>query len=381
MTETLGTARSRKRPAVITENSPRSQLASLTGMRFFAAALVVCTHFGLYVRGNPDFWRNSGQIGVSFFFILSGFVLTWSARPDRSARDFWRRRLCKVFPNHLVTAVIHFALLCLVGVQLTQWQLLPTALLVQSWIPGFDLTTAVSPVSWSLSCELFFYAAFPFLLRCVVRIRDGRLWWWAAAMVAMIVCVPVVATYLVPDGNPMTPLLPYMNNDAWFVYFFPVTRALEFLLGMLVARLVMQGRWLPVGRIPAMLALALGFWMSMGAGLYSFVAVTVVPLALVIGSTAVADAAECRSLLGSRPMVWLGEVSFALYLVHKPVIDFSARGLGIPRFSGMDLTAQIGFFTFIFGVSVLVAWTLYRMVERPAMRRWSRARSQPQPSD
>lgn len=86
-------------------------LPSLTGMRFLAAALVFLAHMSA-VRMFTDqqlnkdvdtYFGTLGSIGVTFFFILSGFVLTWSARTDDRPRLFWRRRLAKIYPTHFVT--------------------------------------------------------------------------------------------------------------------------------------------------------------------------------------------------------------------------------------------------------------------------------------
>ncbi|MFD9795246.1 acyltransferase family protein [Streptomyces sp. NPDC059070] len=341
-------------------------------MRFIAAAAVVLCHFSLYIRGNPDFWRNLGQVGVSFFFVLSGFVLTWSARPTTSARAFWRRRAAKILPSHLVTAAAHAGLMVLTGKAIVAAQILPTATLTQSWIPGFDLTTAISPVSWTLSCEMFFYLAFPLLIRQIRRMRTAYLWGVAAVLVAVIFTLPLVARHYVPDGTPMSPLLPYLDNDAWFVDFFPAARLLEFALGMVLARIVAAGKWPQIGLLPAGALLVLGYWMSMGTGLYSFSAATVVPIALVICAGAVADVEQRPSPLRHPYLVWLGEVSFALYLVHKPVIDYGARLLGIPHFSAMGLTGQVAVLAPMFTVAVLLAWLLHRAVELPAMRHWGR---------
>jgi peptidoglycan/LPS O-acetylase OafA/YrhL len=92
----------------------RSRLPSLTGMRFIAAVGVFLFHGILYggffssthavgVLGSVV--NVAGWAGVVFFFILSGFVLTWSLRPKDTVPSFWRRRLLKVFPNHLVTSI------------------------------------------------------------------------------------------------------------------------------------------------------------------------------------------------------------------------------------------------------------------------------------
>jgi peptidoglycan/LPS O-acetylase OafA/YrhL len=105
----------------------------------------------------------AGATGVSFFFVLSGFVLTWSARSHDTAAGFWRRRIARIYPVHLVTAVAAMLLgsAILGQPRPTGQQLAANLLLIHSWWPAWWQT--LNPVSWSLACEAFFYATFPVL--------------------------------------------------------------------------------------------------------------------------------------------------------------------------------------------------------------------------
>src|ERR1700755_2106401 len=93
-------------PPVTPRVPAMTRLPSLTGMRFLAAFLVFAFHatFALPLRDTAlgvhyaNLVSKAGYVGVGFFFILSGFVLTWTVRPGDSAGQFWRRRFAKVFP-------------------------------------------------------------------------------------------------------------------------------------------------------------------------------------------------------------------------------------------------------------------------------------------
>src|SRR6185437_14997298 len=114
-----------------------------------------------------------GWTGVSFFFILSGFVLTWSRNPKKdSTKAFWRRRFFKIYPNHLVTFIAAAFLLGLITKQVfnVRYAIL-NLLLLHSWFPQFPINNSFNDVTWSLSCEAFFYLCFPFLIRLIDRIR------------------------------------------------------------------------------------------------------------------------------------------------------------------------------------------------------------------
>lgn len=94
-----------------------TQLPSLTGLRWLAALAV----FGFHVHVVRYFGTGtdahvvrlvvgSGSTGVSFFFILSGFVLMWAFTPTASPARFWWRRFCRVYPLHAVTALVALAM-------------------------------------------------------------------------------------------------------------------------------------------------------------------------------------------------------------------------------------------------------------------------------
>jgi len=103
-------------PAIARER--RHRLPSLTALRFFAALCVFIYHASsmlifrsIAVRDDYAFVvQNIGYLGVSFFFVLSGFILTWNARPGEPRRSFIRRRLARIYPSHLVMLLVALAL-------------------------------------------------------------------------------------------------------------------------------------------------------------------------------------------------------------------------------------------------------------------------------
>lgn len=106
---------------------------SLTGLRFLCALGVFLTHAWYVAKVFRDDRAEQavkavlplGMVGVSVFFVLSGFVLTWSARDGEgargggSARSFWRRRAAKVYPNHLVVWALLFVFVLATGSAVT----------------------------------------------------------------------------------------------------------------------------------------------------------------------------------------------------------------------------------------------------------------------
>ncbi|MFF5860331.1 acyltransferase family protein [Streptomyces sp. NPDC012751] len=335
-----------------------SALPSLTGLRWMAALLV----FGLHVHNFGWFGGTGGRLvawgfgagatGVSFFFVLSGFVLTWSARPRDRALAFWWRRVARIYPVHLVTLAVAFALAWAVTHQAlpTPKQALANALLLHAWWRPWWQT--LNPVSWSLVCEAFFYAVFPALILLLRRLGARG----AAALGGL--------------STAAVPVLAWAEAHHWWsqsVYSLPVARLPEFVLGAVTARLVLLGRWRGPG-LEASLALAVvGYFLvpQVTPG-YSATVCTIAGFALLIPAAAVADVRGLPSLWRRRRMVRLGELSFAFYMIHLLVLRAATPLLGRKPHFGM--VPGLAVTTAAFAVSLALSWVLYEGVERPARR-------------
>jgi peptidoglycan/LPS O-acetylase OafA/YrhL len=370
------------------ESRRMSDLPSLTGLRFVAALLVFFAHSSLL--HNPlnlnvpiNFFANqhvanamayvfapSGYVGVSFFFVLSGFVLTWSRRAGDRPQAFWRRRLVKVFPNHIVTWGLAMWLFAGSYTPLRVW--LPNLFLVHSysWLP--DTSTSVNVPAWSLCSELLFYLLFPFIIKPLSRIADRRLWLYAGLAVAGVAVIALLSRYVVPSGVSY-PLAPLPLTKMWFAYLFPPARLFEFVVGILLARIVAAGRW-PRIHVVWVVALALvGYAAAVVVPApYNFSLTTVVPIAAIICTAASADAQGRRTPFSTPLMVWLGMVSFGFYMVQSiPIFYGRLTVFGGHTFS---VPVAIACLLLLFAVTLLLGWLLHTCVEMPMMRRFGRAR-------
>lgn len=378
--------RSSLRPLLRPPTTDRqTRLPSLTGMRFAAAFMVLVCHAStsMLPRLGPEhaeryqrFADASGAVGVSFFFVLSGFILTWVARPAQDTRArFWRRRLVKIFPNHLATWAAGLLLMLAAGVTLTSLGALPMLFLVQSWVPSQQaiLNYGSNAPSWSLACELLFYLCFPWLFAAARRIRPERLWHWVGGLTLAIVAVPVFAQLL--PTEPRTAHGADAWLPVWFTYYFPGTRLLDFALGILMALVVLNKRWIGLRMAPALLLTAAAF--VGGAylpGVFGSVAPTALPLALLIAATATADVNGTRTGCGGRVASWFGEISYAFYMVHFLVVCYGPIGAAHLEnwMKPLTVTEALRDLALTFLISLAAAWLLYVLVEAPAMRRWSR---------
>ncbi|MFJ6195047.1 acyltransferase family protein [Micromonospora sp. NPDC092111] len=386
------TAQEKVDRATVFPASSGTRLPSLTALRIVAATLVYIHHAmyqpvfsdqGLQNAYN-ELARNLGPLSVMFFFVLSGFILTWSAKPHDPVKQYYRRRFFKIFPNHIAVWVILLLLMFVAGRTVLWPEAVVSLGLLQAWVPDFNYQLlAVNPPTWTLSVELLFYLCFPLLLILVNRIRPSRLWLYAGLAAVAALLMPVVSRLFLPDSPP-TPVSASLSwPQLWFIYYFPVARMFEFLVGMVMAKILMTGRWRGVRPLFIVVVLVVAYVATLPLKLFEegYQAVFLIPLALVITGAAAADLAGRRTLLSSRGMVWLGEISYAFYLVHVTVF-FSLQaafnhqwGLG-GMFTSRPFGTVAGI-TFLVGAylaCVLVAWLVYSLVERPVMRRWARPR-------
>lgn len=374
-------------PSTATPSAPdrprAARLPSLTGMRFLAALLVFAFHTTFQTRfiggglGDTlsDCFANAGFYGVTFFFVLSGFVLTWSARPAEGAPRVWRRRLVKIFPNHLVTFAVAAFLMAAASEMFTTKGVLANLFLVQAWIPEIQVPNTMNAVSWSLSCELFFYLAFPFLLPVLERLSARRLWTLAGVLAALTVLVPAVSSWTVA-GTP----LPFIADGSlsfeqiWSVYFFPPVRAIEFVLGMIAARLVLTGALPRIGLLPAAVIAVGGYVLNSSVPyLYGVAGTGALWLTPLVVAAAQADVRETTSPFRGRVLVRLGELSFAFYMVHGLVVTYGHKWLVADE--NLSGAAAAALLLAALLTALALALALYSWVEAPAVRRFSAPRA------
>jgi peptidoglycan/LPS O-acetylase OafA/YrhL len=148
---------------------------------------------------------------------------------------------------------------------------------------------------------------------------------------------------------------------------------LEFVMGILLARIVMTGQRLSLSLGGAVaLAVAAYFVQAQLPTNYTYVAIMALPLGLVITAAAACDADGRPTPVSRRVMVWLGEISFAFYLWHYAVLAYGHRWLGGPQV--LSTSAAVGRLALYFVVSLAVATLVYTSVERPVYRRFAAPR-------
>lgn len=343
-----------------TESLPRMvasvsrQLEALTSLRFFAALAVVLFHVPYVLPRSVGLTLlPNGSLGVSFFFILSGFILKHSyPGPAVTLAEFYQRRAARILPLYYVTLIIWTTLF------FRHWgNNLPdkvnsgiaNLLVLQAFFSGPLFTLGYNAVSWSISVELFFYALFPVLVR-------GR-------RCFIVLAIYVLLFLLMPRG--VVQMLQAAFGD--FFYFNPVARLLEFVCGMSLYALFRA--WAPrmglasVLQFGSLLLLVVLVPVTSGLPPHLMNVALLLPFSAII-LTFAWDGALSR-LLSWPVLVLLGEASFALYLIHHMYFR-----LFDDRFQQMDklLVLHTGRLTALFlaiGSAILLSVIVFRFFERP----------------
>jgi len=349
---------------------PRRALPVLTSLRFFAAAVVVFHHQAPDISlPFLDALTRSGYNAVTFFFVLSGFILTYvysgptERQPmARPAGEFWWARFLRIAPAYylgllLLTPRLLYTTL---ASKITSIEALLTALFVvplfqQTMWPGAALLW--NAPAWSLSVEFFFYLLFPVL--AVISARIPRLWFLAVAGL-LVVAMAVLRFQVLPSPA---------DEGAYHDYFWfsPLVHLPQFIFGMALGRLFLFGRALPRAVYSAMLyGGLLAIVLITGARLLGRVydPVIVGLFGLVIFGGAGREAAG--RLLTLPLLVLLGEASYSMYILHVPIgFWWEWTTAHLP----MALPAWAGFAAY-FVLTVVISVLFFLGVEQPLRRRF-----------
>ena len=322
----------------------------IDGLRAIAVMLVV--NFHAFPEAMPG-----GFIGVDIFFVISGFLITGIIVRELdqqrfSLLAFYNRRIRRIFPA-LITVLgttLVLGWLWMLPAAYAQLSadvfasaafLSNIALLLQSGY--FDIESGRKPLLhlWSLGIEEQFYLFWPLLLMLVARLRLNIL--VAASVIGIASFVLNVALI---GSNPVA------------TFYLPFTRAWELAAGAALAC-----SWSQVSQTGAasnlracvgllLIAVAAGVLDTKSAFPGWWAVLPVAGGALLLSAPA---AWGCRRLLASRPLVWIGLISYPLYLWHWPLLVF----FGIIKFAPLTLLER----GLIVGLSFALAWLTYRFVE------------------
>lgn len=305
-------------------------LPALTGIRTLLAFNIVLFHFTPPYLGPIRPFVEHGFVFVNVFFLISGFILSYNYF-DRGAglikRDFWLARFARLYPVYLLVLAISFPMLMLEWTARSHEEfflgLTLSPLLLQGWSPS--LATFWNTVAWTLSCEVAFYVAFPWIIRAPWPKKPSRLV-MLLGVLWLIDLLPSAIYLLTNPDHLAVPVDRYTSTTIvrWLKYT-PIPYAATFLSGVTLSRLQLNLEITPRQRM-AIAAVAM-----VGLALFFYLAADHVPyLVLHCGLLLPLFAALVFGLCGTHPiskifswgpLLLVGESTYCLYLLHFNVFN------------------------------------------------------------
>lgn len=341
------------------QDRSNTQLHALTGLRFFAAALVVTFHFSKPGKPWIKHFVDHGAFGVTIFFVLSGFILAYgySLGPGvmrGSLRSFWAARCARLYPTYVLGMAL-MAPFVLFTSEAPGWLRVASGLLslagLQAWFDALGLSWSMwNPPGWSLSAEAFFYLLFPAACMAMSRLSSGRL--LACALASWVLSVLGIFTNVVIEG------------DFW--EFVPLVRVPEFLLGMAAGLMWKNRRTAAFDRaapvIATVSALAMTGLMCLPLSAQWFFSGALAPLAALFICALACGRGWLAAVLAWKPFVFLGGASYSLYILHWPAWQFWQQCFGKSQLAAQQPHV---YFVAYFMFTTLAACLCFKYFEEP----------------
>lgn len=352
------------------------RIEQLTFTRYVAALTVVFFHYGMTVFpvNVPGVGAvlAAGPIAVSYFYVLSGFIMAIAYyRPEQpqhafAIRRYWWARIARIYPVYLLALLLMIAAKYRTsgGEPLT---VMLSVSMLQAWIPGYPLT--LNSPGWSLSVEAFFYLCFPLLIVWMKRyplmyltLTAGLLWLFTQLGHIFLLNTPAYT----PRG---------LLHD--FIFYNPLMHLNTFMMG------VIAGAWLQTGRLTYLCAPALN---TGGLLLVSSLIIVlliirqtlidvsgialdytnglIAPLFLLFIVLLTLNTGKISQFLRHKWLVLLGEASFSLYILQKPLHGIYEKLM--PASIDPHGALHVYLFVVLLTICALLSYWLF---ETPA-RRW-----------
>ncbi|MBU9660880.1 acyltransferase [Burkholderia multivorans] len=345
----------------------KKELPALTSFRFIAALAVVVPHFG--------YPTDTGGVAVGFFFALSGFILAYNYAEKfqrlsvASVAKLYALRIARIWPLHIAMFLAVIPLVIIKGVDYSKVDTLSNIFLLHAWFPNGEDIFSYNGVSWSISVELFFYLVLPFILFGFNSTGVSRSALKAGCALVLAAAVALAIAYVLRAKTPS------YSAPWWFMNMSPYVRVFDFVMGICLG--LAFNRLQDVPRTPFDLpvftlfeALSLVFlaklyflpthgWPTLRNSLYAE------PAMLAIIFVFAFQRGALSYLVSNRVLKHFGEISFALYMVHQPIIMYADHFIGPTILIAKDIGQAWG--QVLLSILMLaLADCAYRYIEVPA---------------
>ncbi|MCU4542684.1 acyltransferase [Acinetobacter bereziniae] len=335
----------------------------LTSLRIFFALFVFLSHLS-FLKNDEQYAKlfysifNEGFLGVSFFFILSGFILAYNYKEKFllgkiSKKTFYVSRLARIYPIHFFTMLVAL-ILGLISSSDNVKYILEHIFLIQSFFSDQDIYFSLNSPSWSISDEMFFYLLFPF----VIFLNKS----YKILLFIFFIFLIFILNYKLSD-----------NLKHYWLYISPIIRFSDFLLGILlfdiferVKKIYAKKESPLIFELFAIFLFIVFFIFHDKIDLgYRYSVYYWIPMSLIILifslSKVLYSQNSVSNILSNKYLVWLGEISFCFYLIHLLVIQ-------VMNYIRVKLSLSIDlllFSIFIFIFTLIASAIAYKFIEKP----------------
>ena len=340
------------------------RIEQLTFTRFLAALIIVVFHYGLNI---PPFTHASisflfSNIGISYFFVLSGFVMVIAYGKSGKyivPKTYYKNRFARVYPVYLFALLLSILMMWICYFPITWDGISMNLLMLQAWVPQYPML--INRAGWTLSVELLFYLSFPFLYNRIyakfslVPIAVGILLFWLLSQ--------MLSSYLISIPS-------YITEDSvshHLIYYFPFMHFNQFLMGNLFGIILLhtyqrfsRNRDILIivllAGMAALLKHPIPFANYHNGFLAIFFAFIILNISLNTGNI--------TKLSSSKTGIFLGEISFGMYILQIPVHDAFYKST-----KPFYYNHPYWFFYIYLVVLILFSALSYLFVETP-LRKW-----------
>jgi peptidoglycan/LPS O-acetylase OafA/YrhL len=330
------------------------KISQITFTRFLAALAIVIFHYGegafVYkIKYISEIFAKA-NIGVSYFFILSGFIMivAYHSKEKINYIDFYRNRVARIYPLYVIGLILY---LFTRSQETAFFPIIAYLSGVQSWLPGKALI--LNFPGWSISVEFFFYLIFPFLYNYIYS-KNYKFIWITAVLIW--IATQVFCNYFMFSGL----YEGRFSKSHDFISYFPLLHINEFLIGNLAGIFFVKNFKQKNYDWAIFLVFSLILFSLLFVPLYyhdGLMAVFFVPLIVLISL----NNGFLTRIMSIKPLEYMGEISYAIYIVHIPVL-FILRSFLWDYFRIYD--RSIIFWIYI-PVLIIISGIFYQLIEKP----------------